>query len=80
MYIIHTVFVLNYYELISLSHIVIKCANNLIIMIEILKQNVTQLINYFLTIIYFKKLTKNLNVEDIINNIKMKLLDNYFSE
>ena len=57
-----------------------KHTNNLAIMIKILKQNVTQLINYFLTIVCFKRLTKHLNAEDIIDNIKMKLLNNCFNK
>ena len=80
MYITHIAFVLNYYKLISLSHTVVKHMNNLTIMIKILKQNATQLINYFLIIVYFKKLIKHLNVKDTINNMKMKLLNNCFNK
>ena len=79
-HIIHTAFVLNCYKLISLSHTAIKHINNLAVMIRILKQNVTQLINYSLTIICFKRLTKHLNAEDTINDMKIKLFNNCFNE
>ena len=49
-------------------------------MIKILKQDVIQSINYSLTIVCFERLTKHLNAEDTINDMKMKLLDNCFSE
>ena len=80
MHIIYIAFILNCYKLISLSYITVKHANSLIMMIKILKQDATQLINYSLIIICFKRLTKHLNAEDIINDIKMKLLDNCFSK
>ena len=54
--------------------------NSLITVIKILKQDITQSINYSLTIVCFEKLIKHLNAEDTINNMKMKLLDNYFDE
>ena len=79
-HITHIVFVLNCYELISLSHTAAECVNSLVTVIRILKQNVTQLINYSLTIVYFKRLIKHLNAENTINNMKMKLLDSCFSE
>ena len=80
MYIIHIASVLIYYKLILLSHTVIKHINNLTTIIKILKQNVTQSINYSLIIIYFKRLTKHLNVKDTINDVKMKLFNNCFNE
>ena len=80
MHITHTASILNHYELISLSHTAIKHTNNLTAVIKILKQNVTQSINYFLIIIYFKRLAKHLNVKNTINNMKMKLFNNCFSK
>ena len=79
-HIIHIASVLNCYELISSSCTAVKHMNNLMIMIKILKQNITQLINYFLIIVCFKRLAKHLNAEDTINDMKMKLLDNCFNE
>ena len=80
MHITHTAFILNYYELTLLSCIIIKHMNSLAVMIKILKQNVTQLINYSLTIVCFERLIKHLNAEDTINDMKIKLLDNCFNE
>ena len=80
MHITHTASVLNYYELILLLCTTAKYVNNLTAVTKILKQDVTQLINYFLIIVCFKKLIKHLNVRDIIDDMKMKLLNNCFSE
>ena len=54
--------------------------NNLMMITRILKQDVTQLINYSLIIVCFKRLAKHLNAEDTIDDMKMKLLDNCFNE
>ena len=79
MHIIYTAFILNYYKLISLSCIIIKHINNLIIIINILM--ITSLYkNYIIIIVYFKKLTKHLNVKSIINIVKMKLFNNCFNK
>ena len=37
-------------------------------------------VNYLIVIIYFKNLIKHLNVREIINIIKMTLLDNCFKK
>ena len=84
MYTIHIISILIYYELISFSCIIIKCMKSLTIIVNILKQNILITIslhkNYNIAIIYFKKLAKHLNAKDIINVMKMKLLNNCFNE
>ena len=39
-----------------------------------------KLIKYDTATVYFKKLTKHLNIRDTINAVKMKLLNNCFNE
>ena len=84
MHITYIISVLIYYELISLSHITMKHIKSLTIIINILKQNILVIINlckdYNTAIIYFKRLIKHLNAKDIINVIKMKLLNNCFNK
>ena len=79
-------FVLNYYELISLSCITTQHVNSLAAITQILKQDITMTensfksIKYDTAIVYFKKLIKHLNIRDTTSAAEMKLLNNYFNE
>ena len=78
--------VLNHYELISLPHITAQHMNSLAMIAQILKQDTTttkdsfKLIKYDTATVYFKRLTKHLNIEGTMSAAEMKLLDNYFDE
>ena len=62
-------------------HILMQCVNNLIVMIIIYKtHNSLNYVIYTIVIIYFKKLIKYFNAEEMINVIKTTLFNNYFNE
>ena len=69
------------YNLNTILHILTQCVNNLIIIIIIFKKhNSLKYAIYTMMIVYFKKLIKHLNIEEIINEIKTVLFNNCFNE
>ena len=80
MHITHTASVLNHYGLISLPCTAVEHTNSLVVIARILKQDVTQSINYSLAIVCFERLAKHLNAGGTIDDMKMKLLDSCFDE
>ena len=69
------------YDLNTILHILTQHVNSLIVIIIIQKKhNSLRCAVYTAVIIYFEKLMKHLNAEEMINEMKMTLFDNCFNE
>ena len=78
--------VLKKYSLKTTFYILTQCVNSLAAMIaiqrkhDIIKNERYSMTTYNVIIVYFKTLTKHLNVEEKISIAKTMLLDSYFNE
>ena len=69
------------YSLNTILHNLMQCVNNLTVIIIIYKtHNSLNYAIYTIVIIYFEKLMKHFNAEEMINAVKTTLFNNCFNE